>query len=263
MRLINEINLALNMTVETRVSFQEAVSLIMECLGGSSAISLALREGSRYLEVIHQIGTDAVVSESLPRLTGFFLEAASIIDLLTDELVRTLGYEEMLFASGLASPSKPHYAIVTLKSQRRPIGMLHINFPAERDLFDEDEMLLVSALGSQLGVTLENAWLFEEVDRARREWQTTFDSIDDIIILTNGDGDLKQANSAFYRYVNAGRPGGNLAAGEASFFGGGPLPHLPFSALDQPDRLGRGRGRERRTDLARLLFLCGGERGPT
>ncbi len=216
LRLINEINLALNMTVETRVSFQEAVSLIMECLGGSSAVSLALREGSRSLEVIHQIGTDAVPEESLSRITSFFLEAASIIDLLTDQLVRTLGYEEMLFACGLADPLKPHYAIVTLKSRRRPIGMLHINFPAERNLFD-DEILLVSALGGQLGVTLENAWLFEEVDQARREWQVTFDSIDDIIILTDGEGGLRQANSAFYRHIGT-RPGGDYAAREASFF---------------------------------------------
>ncbi len=215
--LVNEINVALDMAFETRSSLREAVARLVEHFGGDSAALLAMHEGAPALEPVLRVGECEVREAGLPGLTAFFLEAASVIDLLPAGLVEALGYGEALGSCGLAPPPDPHYVAVTIKSRRRPVGLLHVNLPAGRVLH-EDEGLLLSILGSQLGAVLENAWLFEEVDRGRREWQATFDSLDDVVILTDGEGKLKLANASYFRYLDASRPDGDLAAAGVSFF---------------------------------------------
>lgn len=66
-----------------------------------------------------------------------------------------------------------------------------------------DERLLAIVVG-QIVVAIENARLHDFVRRGKREWERTFDSINDPIAVFNSRGDLVRGNSALAAHL--GRP---------------------------------------------------------
>ena len=216
LRLMNDISSALNTSLGERPSFRQALSLIQEGLGASSASLLALRGGGARLETLERVG-EAPGKLAPEALNRFFQEAASVVDLVTAGLARDVGYHADIVSSGLAAHPDSHYAMVTLKSRRRPVGLLYLGFPAERGI-SEEEALLLSALGYQLGAALENAWLFEEVSHSREEWQATFDAMEEIIVVTDGEGRFRQANRSFLLRMEGEAGDGDLTAAKERFF---------------------------------------------
>jgi ActR/RegA family two-component response regulator len=67
-----------------------------------------------------------------------------------------------------------------------------------------DERLLTVVVG-QIVVAIQNARLHDFVRRGKREWERTFDSINDPIAVFNSRGDLVRGNSALAAHL-CGRP---------------------------------------------------------
>ena len=105
---------------------------------------------------------------------------------------------------------------VPMLVQGKPVGLLELQSYRE-DAYGEDELALLGPVANQIGLAIQNAVLFQqerqhalaleqhvaELDRARqslqattREWQATFDAMNDAITLLDRDGNIMRCNRA-------------------------------------------------------------------
>ncbi len=101
------------------------------------------------------------------------------------------------------------------------LGTLTLGSTTPNRFQDADERLLTIVVG-QIVVAIQNARLHDFVRRGKREWERTFDSINDPIAVFNSRGELLRGNTALAahlgRPVTALRPASCRAVG---FCGGG------------------------------------------
>ncbi|MEW5983529.1 MAG: ATP-binding protein [Acidobacteriota bacterium] len=101
-----------------------------------------------------------------------------------------------------------HTATVPLRGRRRALGVLVVD---GLRLGPGDAVRLLphcDALGRQLAALLESTHLLDDVIRARRELENTFDSMRDPLVVCAFDGHILRANEAFARL--AGQTRGSL-----------------------------------------------------
>ncbi len=77
----------------------------------------------------------------------------------------------------------------------RLIGMITLD-KREPGFYTEEHARLAEAFAAQAAVAIQNARLFAEVERAKTEWETTFDAITDYIILLDPQMRIVRANRA-------------------------------------------------------------------
>ncbi|GAB4390211.1 MAG: hypothetical protein Kow0025_20670 [Thermodesulfovibrionales bacterium] len=77
----------------------------------------------------------------------------------------------------------------------RPLGAL--NFDSVRpENFSRADLEVLVPVAKHLSIALENALLFEEISREKKEWEKTFDSITDMVWIEDLEGRVLRANSA-------------------------------------------------------------------
>ena len=84
-------------------------------------------------------------------------------------------------------------AAVPLIARGRVRGVLSF-YHTEARLFTDHEKDMLSVIGRQVGVALEQARLLEEVDKSRREWEQTFDALADGLAIHSPSGRIRLAN---------------------------------------------------------------------
>lgn len=119
----------------------------------------------------------------------------AVEDALTDERVPT----EVMRALGIRST-----LIAPLFSRGSPVGIIAFHQTETRRVFSEEDKQLALQLGYQVATAIENARLFARVDRARQEWELTFNAISDAIFIVDGEATIMQANEPAAKL--AGKP---------------------------------------------------------
>ena len=71
---------------------------------------------------------------------------------------------------------------IPLMSHKNVVGLLYVTNDGTYQLGTEQSELL-RAIGNQLGVSIQNAMLFDSVERAKRELEISFDAVQDAIFL--------------------------------------------------------------------------------
>ena len=104
---------------------------------------------------------------------------------------------------------RPADILAPLKGRRRALGALeftgvHIETGDAVDLLDR-----VDEVARHLSTAIENVFLLEDVLRSRRELESTFNSLTDLVIVTDQRWRITQANRAFATRVQ--KPPGYLA----------------------------------------------------
>ena len=84
-------------------------------------------------------------------------------------------------------------ATVLLPGKEGPLGILAIGSPQELK-FQPDEVDYLKNIGNLLGLTLQNVFLFQQVDNVQRQWALTFDSIGDPIVVHDREGRILRLN---------------------------------------------------------------------
>jgi PAS domain S-box-containing protein len=84
---------------------------------------------------------------------------------------------------------------VPLISKGRAIGAITLSSRSVHAL-NPREIHLLESLGNQIGLALENAKLFSNVEKAKSEWETTFDAVTDLITIRHKDYRIIRANKA-------------------------------------------------------------------
>jgi two-component system, NtrC family, sensor histidine kinase KinB len=85
-------------------------------------------------------------------------------------------------------------AIAPIQSQGKVIGVLEAINPISSGLFDPDALVVMTGLGSLAGTTIQNAVLFEQLQRAHQHYRELFEDSIDAIFITNWDGKVLEAN---------------------------------------------------------------------
>lgn len=84
-------------------------------------------------------------------------------------------------------------AIAPIQSQGRVIGVLEALNPTS-GMFDPDALVVMTGLGSLAGTTIQNAVLFEQLQRAHQHYRELFEDSIDAIFITDWDGKVLEAN---------------------------------------------------------------------
>ncbi|MHB8923620.1 MAG: PAS domain S-box protein, partial [Thermoleophilia bacterium] len=94
-----------------------------------------------------------------------------------------------------ADPDLVSVGGVPLVSKERVVGVLLVSTAVPHEFSDEEKTLLLAA-GKTIGVAVDNAHLFEDIARAKSEWETTFDSMANGVSIHDLDFTIVRANKA-------------------------------------------------------------------
>jgi PAS domain S-box-containing protein len=108
--------------------------------------------------------------------------------------------------------------LVPLKGRRRALGTLEVT-GVRTEPGDEIDLLdRLEEVARQLSSAIENVWLLEDLLRSRRELESTFNSLADLVVVSDGRLSVTHANQAFA--TRLGRPAAELIGKPlADFFG--------------------------------------------
>ncbi len=85
-----------------------------------------------------------------------------------------------------------------LLAKGKAIGGMVLSTRSYR-MLSKNEMNLLASIGNQIGLALENARLFSTVAKAKSQWETTFDSVTDLLTIRDRDYRVTLANKAALR----------------------------------------------------------------
>lgn len=94
--------------------------------------------------------------------------------------------------------SAPEECVWPLDLRGQNVAVLRVSAPRLR----EDASDLAKMLWEQAGVALEKARLFDQLERAKREWETVFDGMTDGIFIYDADGVIVRANLALSQLIS-------------------------------------------------------------
>jgi PAS domain S-box-containing protein len=97
--------------------------------------------------------------------------------------------------------------VAPLRGSRRALGTLLME-GGSVDAWSEEDVELVEGFARQFAVAIENVFLLEEVLRQRRLLEDTFNSLSDLVVVTDGDLRVVQTNHLFG--TRAGASGAEL-----------------------------------------------------
>ena len=131
-----------------------------------------------------------------------FSEASTAVTALMEK--RVIAVEDILRDapgdSALMEPLGWRAAIFApLLTKERAIGVLVCSDDSRERKFTEEEILRAEALAHQAAIALGNAELFQVVSRSQREWETTFDAMQDCVSVHDTTGKVIRANVALAR----------------------------------------------------------------
>jgi two-component system, NtrC family, sensor kinase len=130
-------------------------------------------------------------SEASPAITALLeRRVISVEDIARDErsnseLMKTLGWRAAIFAP--------------LLTKEQAVGVLIYSDDSRERKFTDEEILRAETLAHQAAIALENARLFQVVSRSQKEWETTFDAMQDCVSVHDTTGKVIRANVALAR----------------------------------------------------------------
>ncbi|GEM_PF-2249587 len=199
---------ALNRPLSDADAIPTALGELMERFRCRRLLMLSAEEGRRGLSVFYQRNlsdrflADVAAHGGLAVMDRVFAEILCVVDVIERDILLRLdpaaGDWSRLLDLGGGEGSD--FLLFTLKSNRRPVGMVIMGYDHESSWSSQEKESL-SLLGMQLGLALENLQLFSRVQAARREWEATVDSMRDMVFFANPEGIIQRANAALAEYA--------------------------------------------------------------
>jgi two-component system NtrC family sensor kinase len=93
-----------------------------------------------------------------------------------------------------------------LLTKEQGLGVLICSDESRERRFTHEEIARAETLAHQAAIALENARLFQIVSRSQKEWETTFDAMQDCVSVHDTSGKVVRANRALARRLNTTPP---------------------------------------------------------
>jgi PAS domain S-box-containing protein len=104
------------------------------------------------------------------------------------QLMESLGWRAAIFAP--------------LLTKEQALGVLVCSDDSRERKFTNEEILRAETLAHQAAIGLENARLFQVISRSQKDWETTFDAMQDCVSVHDTAGKVIRANVALARRLN-------------------------------------------------------------
>jgi len=193
--LINEISNVVNSSLSIGHIFRLVVSELKKMLDFERATITILDEARNKLNIFT---LDTRLPTSLTKGTRAPLEGTSAgwvtrnqKPWINGDLSREIAFEHdrRLLNEGIRSTiSVPLF-------KDKPLGSLNFDhvLPGR---YSEKDLEILMPVARNLSIALENALLFEEISREKREWEKTFDAITDMVWIEDLKGNVLRTNRA-------------------------------------------------------------------
>jgi PAS domain S-box-containing protein len=162
----------------------------------------AERKRSRRMEILGALQSEAGAIDTASDLIR--RAAQAIARAYPDLSVRITGVQDagtVEFTSGaIESPvleQQTARLALPIRKGHRELGVLQLKHRTALE-FEEGDKRTFELLADRLAEALENAELFSQIERERREWERTFNAIPDMLSIHDGYGRLLRANRALY-----------------------------------------------------------------
>ena len=138
-------------------------------------------------------------------------------------------------AASLRQEGFEHLLLVPVRGKKSVIGVVALAGASHRS-YTRAEMDFLKSTANQVGIAAENLRLFAQIRRSQREWISTFDSMEDLILVHDSQNRILKVNRSLLRRL--GRPPGEvigstceaaLPRGQADWQG------CPYCARDTSD----------------------------
>ncbi|HSJ59332.1 MAG TPA: GAF domain-containing protein [Anaerolineae bacterium] len=93
------------------------------------------------------------------------------------------------------------YAAAPIRARDRLFGFLNVD-SATPGFFTQMHADRLQAFADQASVAIANAQLFAIMEQAKRDWEATFDAMQDPVVLVDAEGHVVRGNLAFAHLVN-------------------------------------------------------------
>lgn len=193
--LINEISGVINSSLSIGHIFRLVFSEIRQVIDFDRASITLLKENRDLLEIF------AIDTKRPTKLTkGVFAPihdtSAGWVTMHQKPWInRDLG-KDMSFALDSALLNEGIRATVSVPLYKdRPMGALNLDSTLP-EKYSEKDLEILMPIAKHLSIALENAILFEEITREKREWEKTFDAITDMVWIEDLKGKVLRINRA-------------------------------------------------------------------
>ncbi len=195
LQTFNALTSAIAESRDSGAMLREALVHLQQALGAKAGW-IRLREGDKL--VLHQhfgLGQKVELLRRELAFAGSFMERMRpdrepiIADFdVLDDILRRPAVELRL----------GHLAILPLRGSSSLLGSVVLGMKGKRG-YSAKEKTFLSTITNHLGLALENVLLFEKIMESHHRWISTFDSIDDLILVHDAEQKVIRANRAFVR----------------------------------------------------------------
>ncbi len=207
LKILNNIFHSLSRVSDIQQSLDQLLAQIVQLMNLEMALIFIINKSGDELELraYHGVTDEFVngvkslkVGEGLNGIVAKTGEPLIVKDTSTDpRLAREVAIKEKLVAQ----------LIVPVKSRDKVIGTLAVGVRSQRP-FTPEEIELMTTIGNEIGVAIENGWLYEEQKRlaeqlrqSERNYREVFEKAQDAIWIHDMDGNILTSNAAAARMV--------------------------------------------------------------
>ncbi|MGE5620860.1 MAG: PAS domain S-box protein [Sphingomonadaceae bacterium] len=192
---INEVGSVVSQSLELPSVLQRVLDQVVEEMGVSAAmIFLKDRSGERLELVAHRGVSDEFARATTPLTVGVGFNGR-VAQTGEPMVVENVAQDPRLCLSAVVEEGIQSQLIVPLRSKGNTIGTLCVAVRSSRT-FSCDDRELLAAIGSQVGIAIENARLYQEAINSQEKYRDLFDNATVAIFVQDLDGRITQANKA-------------------------------------------------------------------
>ncbi|MCX8026413.1 MAG: PAS domain S-box protein [Thermodesulfovibrionales bacterium] len=130
---------------------------------------------------------ESILTRVIKNKVAYNVKDVYLNDSFDDYLVKNLGTNS--------------YAVIPLISMDKAIGVLWVDNLFSRRQITDDDIEYLKGFTSQIASAIENARLFQRVYEAEKELENIFESIDDMLYVTDNNLIIKKANKSVLKYL--------------------------------------------------------------
>ena len=192
---LNAISALLSRSLDMRQVLRAGLDMLMEVMEVEAALIFSLDERTQELKLIAYEGMSEKFAQSVNHLKvgeGFNGEVA-----LTGEsvVIENASRDPRLSRQMVRDEKIEAQLIVPLRSRGLIVGTLCVANRRPRQFLSE-EVELLTAIGSQVGITIENTRLYQEQQAIAEQYRGIFESASDAIWVHDLEGNIITANDA-------------------------------------------------------------------
>ncbi len=178
---------------------QSLIETIAAHLDADLALLWLCDETGEWLRPAAALHADANHIRPLPQDTPWIAQALVATEPL---LISSPDDRQAVWQDLVAHTEQVVTVSMTLRAQEKTVGLLCLGRQKNSRPLAASEINLLAVIGRQTAIAIENARLYQAISRAKNEWETTFDAIQDGIAIIDRQGILVRSNQTLAQWLD-------------------------------------------------------------